>query len=332
MSDESWELHPKVHPMTVDTFLDVMTDLGSATDRLRDRKWLSDSDGGRRIFQSIVRQMSVPVRKLCLDGNGALLKKTIASPTFYPLGGPKGRYRRATISWRTQRQQLSLGHADGTRQTVVVPETKHEIEIGRLYGVDFLEQGWCTVHSPFDPTARAVPLDTWLEAKALQVNSASYTIEETLRLVADYEGAHTGELPALTAVGVNPENIDRGRNMKYRLANSVYFGCLSYVQIVTLYAAVYIAWQTQQLLAKSSNTLAGLDASSVERLIRHVRTDLVLRAQVANATHPMIVVGKSDVVGSRRRSPVYRFWSGSPQWDGPAPNPQRSDLASGRPA
>lgn len=332
MHHESWQLHPKVHPMTVDTFLDVITDLGSAAERLREKKWLSDSDGGRRTLQSVVRQMSVPVRKLCLDRGGALLKRTIANPTFLPLGGSKGHYRRAKMSWRTKRLEWVLGYADGQRKIVAVPETEHETEIGRLYGVDFLDQGWCAIHSPFDPTARAVSLDTWLEAKALQVNSASYTVREALRLVADYEGAHTGELPAWTAIGVNPEDMDRGRNMKYRLANSVRFGCLSYVQIVTLYAGLYLAWQTQQLLAKSANTLAGLDASPVERLIRHLRTDVVLRARMVNATHPMIVVGKSDVAGSRRRSPVYRLWSGSPQWDTPVPDPQGSDVAADRPA
>ena len=199
-------------------------------------------------------------------------------------------------------------------QTVVVPETKHEIEIGRLYGVDIIEDGWCTIHSPFDLNACPVPLDIWIEAKALQVNSVSYTIRDLLRLVADYEGAHTNELPAWVAVGVNPEDIDRGRNMKYCLVNSVYFGCLSYLHVISLYTALYVTGQIRQLLAKSANTLAGVDASAVERSIRNIRTDLFLRARIVNATREMIVVGKSNVAGSRRRSPVYRIWSGSPEW------------------
>ena len=160
--------------------------------------------------------------------------------TFHPLGGQKGRYRRATLSWRSERQEWILTYANGKKEPVVVPETQHEIEIGRLYGIDFLEDGWCTIHSPFDLMARPVPLDAWLDTKALQVNSVSYTVKDTLRLVADYEGAHTNELPALVAVGVNPEAFDKGRNMKYRLVNSVYFGCLSYVHIVALYTALYL--------------------------------------------------------------------------------------------
>ena len=92
-------------------------------------------------------------------------------------------------------------------------------------------------------------------------------------------------------------------------------------------SAFYVTGQMQQLLAKCGNTLAGVDAFSVERSIRHVRTDLVLRARIVNATQEMIAVGKSNVPESRRRRPVYRLWSGSPQWDAPIPDPNSSDRA-----
>ena len=327
MSDPSWQLHPNAHPMTVGTLLDSVMDLSSAAEGLLDKKSLFDTDGGWRVLQAVVRQISVPLRKLCLDGEGALLKKTIASPTFPPLGGEKSRYGCATISWRSERREAVFTYANGKKETVVVPETKHEIEIGRLYGVDFLEDGWCTIQSPFDLMARPVPLDAWLGARALQVNSVSYTVKDALRLVADYEGAHANELPAWVAVGVNPEDIDKGRNMKYRLVNSVYFGCLSYVHVVALYTALYLTRQMQQLFAKSASTLAGVDASPVERSIRHIRTDLVLHARIVNGAHEMIVVGKSDVPRNRRRRSVYHLWSGSPQWDSPALDPDSSDQA-----
>ena len=324
MSERSWQLHLNVHPMTVGTLLDAMMDLGSAAEGLLNKKSLFDTEGGWRVLQTVVRQVSVPLRKLCLDGEGALLKKTIASPTFPPLGGQKSRYGRTTISWRSERREVVFTYANGKKETVVVPESKQEIEIGRLYGIDFLEDGGCTIHSPFDFTAHPVSMGAWLGAKALQVNSVSYTVEDALRLVANYEGAHTNELPALVAVGVNPEDIDKDGNMKYRLVNSVYFGCLSYVHVVALYTALYLTGQMQQLLVTSDSTLAGVDASAVERAIRRIRTDLVCRARIVNATHEMVVVGKSDVPGNRRRSPVYRLWSGSPQWDAPVPDPDPS--------
>ena len=320
MADSAWQLHPNVHPMTVGVLFDSVMELGFAVEGLLGKKALFDSDGGGRVLQTIVRQISVPLRKLCLDGEGALLERTISNPTFHPLGGQKGQYHRTTMSWRSERREAVFTYADGKKETVVVPETKHEIEIGRLYGVDFLKDGWCTIHSPFDLSERPVPLDAWLQAKAFQVNSVSYTIRDELRLVADYEGAHTNELPAWVAVGVNPEDIDKGRKMKYRLVNSVYFGCLSYAHVVALYAALYLTRQMQQLLAESGSTLVGVDASPVARAIRNIRTDLVFRARIVNATHELIVVGKSDVPG-RRRQPVYRLWSGSARWDAPVAPP-----------
>ena len=327
MSDPSWQLHPNVHPMTVGTFLDSVMDLGSAAKGLLDKKSLFNTDGGWRVVQGIVRQMSVPLRKLLLDDEGALFKKTIASPVLPPLGGKKGRYRCATMSWRSERREAVLTYANGKQETIIVPETKHEIEIGRLYGVDFLEDGWCLIHSPFDLTARPVLLDPWLGTKALQVNSIGYTVKDAIGLVADYEGAHANELPALVAVGVNPDDVDKGRNKTYRLANSVYFGCLSYPHLLALYTALYITERFRELLAKSGNTLVGVDASTVERSIGDIRTDLVMRARIVNATHEMIIVGKSNVPGKRRRRQVYRLWSGSRQWDTPAPNLGPSDQA-----
>ena len=290
-------------------------------------KSLLHTDRGWRVVQEVVRRISVPLRKLLLDDEGALLKKAIDSSVFPPLGGKKGRYRRATMAWRTERRECVLRDANRKRETVVVPETKHEIEIGRLYGVDFLEDGWCAIHSPFDLMARPVPMDAWLGAQALQVNFVSYTVKDALGLVADYEGAHANPLPAWIPFGVNPEDIDRGRNMKFSLVNAVYIGCLSYPHVVALYTALYLTERMRQLLAKSAGTLAGVDASVVERSIREIRTDLVVRAQVINATHELIVVGTSNVPGNCRRSPVYRLWSSSRQWDAPAPDPGTPDQA-----
>ena len=322
-----WQLKSQLHPMTVSTLLDCVTELGAATQGLFDKRPLFETDGGARILQSIVRQMSVPVRKLCLDDDGALLKKVIANPSFHPLGGNKARYRRASMSWRTQRQEFELGYANGKREAVVVPETDHAIEIGRLYGVDYAEDGWCTIHSPFHLSAAPIPFDTALDAKILQVNSVSYTVRDALSLVVDYEGAHTNEKPAFVSVGVNPDDFDRGRNMKYRLINCVYFGCLSYAHIVVMYSALYIIRRMQRLLAQRAavERFPEVHVPSVAALIEHIPTDVSFRARIVNATHEMIVVGKSNALDSRRRQPVYRIWSGSPGWDAPVPGASRSE-------
>ena len=109
----------------------------------------------------------------------------------------------------------------------------------------------------------------------------------------------------------------RAGEKKYRLVNAVYFGSLSYAHVLTLYTALYITGQMQRLLARSANSLAGVDASPLERSIRNIRTDLLSRARIVKTTQEMIVVGNSHIPGNRRRRPVYRLWSGSPQWNVP---------------
>ena len=133
MSERSWQLHPNVHPMTVSTLLDAMMDLGSAAEGLLDKKSLFDTEGAGACSRPSSARSQFPCGSSALDGEGALLKKAIASPTFPPLGGQKSRYGRTTISWRSERREVVFTYANGKKETVVVPESKQEIEIGRLY-------------------------------------------------------------------------------------------------------------------------------------------------------------------------------------------------------
>ena len=271
--------------------------------------------------------MSVPLRKLCIASEGSLLKRVILNPSFPPLGGTKGRYRKATIRWQTPRREWVLGYEDGRKDNVVVPEAEHEIEVGRLYGVEFVEEGWCMVHSPFDLASEPVEMDDWLNMKVLQVNSVAYTVRDAVKIVADYEGAHLNDLPTWIAVGVNPEDIDKGRNMKYRLANSVYFGCFSYVQIITLFAGLFLLRKMQQLLVANGGHFNGVNASILETLVRGINTDFLGRARLVRNCHEMIVSGKSNATPPiRTRRPAYRLWSGSKEWDAPI-----TDRTSGQP-
>ena len=70
---------------------------------------------------------------------------------------------------------------------------------------------------PFDETGGGTGMDTWLATKILQVNSIGYTVRDALKLVADFEGAHTSDqLPAFVAVGVKPDDMDKGASKRYR--------------------------------------------------------------------------------------------------------------------
>ena len=318
VSYQSWVLNARAHPLTVNKTIDCIVEIIGAIRNLTERKELIGANEGWRIIQALVRQLSVPVRKLCIDDRGSLLKGVVVNPMFHQLGGIKGKFRRTTIKWRVPKREWVLGYEDGRRENVVVPETEHEIEIGRLYGVEFLEDGWCRIGIPFDLVSEPIQMDDWLKYKVLQVNSVGYTLKDALKLVADYEGAHTNDLPAFIAVGVNPEDIDKGRNMKYRLTNAVHFGCLSYIQLVTLYTGLYVIRRIQELIEENGYSLNGVDVKELANLLRGVQTDYSVRARLVQNCNEMVFAGKKDAVSnSRTRRPVYHLWSGSKEWDAP---------------
>ena len=304
--------------MTVNAMLECVTELTTAAQRLPFATSKTDESTARVLLRTAVRQMSVPIRKLCLDGNMSLLQRVILEPMFLPTGGTKAKYSRAELKWRTPHEEWVLGFEGGRKEEVVVPESEHEISIGRLYGVEFQEGGWCVIKSPFNETGIPIKFDAWLTTKILQVNSIGYSIRDTLKLVADFEGAHTSDhLPAFVAVGVRPEDMGKGTSKRYRMANCVYFGCLSYIHLVVVYSGLYIIRMMQELVQRHPLCKEGVDISGVANIIAAARTNLVARSQIVNCCHEMIVVGKSNLPGAEQRKSIYRIWSGCEEWDKP---------------
>ena len=314
-----WNWNKAVHPMTVNAMIECITELATAAQQLAIVYSGSNESTAPLLLRTAVRQMSVPIRKLCLDGQDRLLQRVVSDPQFLSVGGKKGKFGKATMKRRTQRQEWVLGFEDGRREQVIVPEIEHEIQIGRLYGIEFQEGGWCQVTSPFDESGSPLSMENWLDMKILQVNSVGYSVGDALKLVADFEGAHTNadRLPAVVAVGVRPDDIDRGAGKRYRMANCVHFGCLSYVQLVVIYSGLYIIRMMKELVTSHDLRKDGVDTSGVAELISPVRTDLSARSRILDSCHEMIVVGKSNVPGAERQPTVYRVWSGSEDWDRP---------------
>ena len=304
--------------MTVNAMLQCVTELATAAQQLPIATSQSDESTALLLLQTAIRQMSVPIRKLCLEGENNLLQRVISAPQFLSFGGEKGEYSKATMKWRTQRQEWVLGYEDGRKQQVIVPKSEHEIQIGRLYGIEFQEDGWCQIRSPFDRSGRPIGMDTWFSTKILQVNSIGYTVRDALKLVADFEGAHTSDqLPAFVAVGVKPDDMDKGARKRYRMANCIYFGCLSYIQLVVMYSGLYIIRMMQELVQNRPFRKEGVNLSGVAGIISPVRTDLSARSRIVNGCHEMIVVGKSNAPGAERQPTIYRIWSGCEEWDKP---------------
>ena len=304
--------------MTVNAILNCVTELATAAQGLSIAAKQTNESTALLLLQTAVRQMSVPIRKLCLDNNGDLLRRTITEPRFLPMGGEKGKFSKLTMKWRTQRHEWVVGREGGGKEEVIVPETEYEIEIGRLYGIEFQEDGWCQIRSPFDGAGSGVDMDSWLATKVLQVNSVGYTVGDALTLVANYEGAHTNDgLPAFVAVGVSPDDFDKGASKRYRMANSVYFGCLSYIHLVVVYSGLYIIRMMQELIKDRPLSKEGVNVAGVGEIMAGVELDLSARSRIVNGCSEMILIGKSNMPGAWRKQPVYRIWSGCEEWDKP---------------
>ena len=318
MDNVKWSWKEKADPMTVNAMLNCVTELATAAQRLQIATKQSDESTVLHLLQATVRQMSVPIRKLCLDGKNDLLQRTIEEPLFLPMGGEKGKFSKATMTGKTQRREWVLEYEGGRKEEVIVPEYEHKIEIGRLYGIKFQEDGWCQIRSPFDRIGSGIDMDTWLATKILQVNSIGYTVRDALKLVADFEGAHANnQLPAFVAVGVKPDDVAKGAKKRYRMANCVYFGCLSYIHLVVIYSGLYIIWMMKKLIQERPLSKDGVNVAGVAEIMAAVKLDFSARSRIVNGCSEMIFIGKSNVPGAGRKQNIYRIWSGCEEWDKP---------------
>ena len=165
-------------------------------------------------------------------------------------------------------------------------------------------------------------MDAWLAAKILQVNSIGYTVRDALKLVADFEGAHTNDgLLPFVAVGVKPDDVDKGASKRYRMANSVYFGCLSYIHLVVIYSGLFIIQMVQKLIEERPHSKDGVNVTGIAKIAAAVELNLSARSPIVNNCSEMIVVGTSNVIGAERKQRKYRIWSGSEEWDKPVATP-----------
>ena len=135
---QPWSLENPTHPTNADALVNCVTEIAMGFRAMTELASNSEPKARERLWDtalSVIRQMSVSIRKLCLDEQGASLRRAVGNPTMHPLGGAKGRYRKVTVTWkvpvRRERRVLSVGEIP-TRQLsfqpvaigTVVEETK----------------------------------------------------------------------------------------------------------------------------------------------------------------------------------------------------------------
>ena len=129
--DAAWMFREGVNTEHVFEFLLCVVDITDTLTNLKD----ADKANGALIAISAARRISIPLRKLLLDGNGHLFKNCFAEPNLHPLTPPSPTDRPVTFVQKFNRPTMELGFADGKRTTVQIPEYEQRTTIHPLYGV-----------------------------------------------------------------------------------------------------------------------------------------------------------------------------------------------------
>lgn len=266
-----WTFPKPVDSLALTNLEDCISDLIDATRELHRRRDIEHDTQGL-ILRRAVRKMAVPIRKLIIDNDGQLLKKCVVHPMMHKLGEPCGPPRVAKIVFSTPKRDLIIGSADGSTQAVAVPPAQHTIVVGRLRGIERKRNQSkpnnvvVRITSPFDTNQETVGLDEWMNKRILQVNSVGYRPKDLLKLIGNYEGAHTNQFISMVAAGVKPEHIHKGPAMKYQLLNAVVFGQTTYSQIFVLATGLYLLDRLCELL-RSDDYLNSVEKSPIAKEI-----------------------------------------------------------------
>ena len=289
-----WEPNRRADALVLRNFADCILDIRDAAQTL-ERKEEIMGDTQHILLKQTVRKVSVAVRKLCLDGGGRLVRRCIDAPALQPVqkvkDGPTLR-----LDQKRPGFQGRMVRADGREADFEFPEATHQISLSPLPGVEFGQPPpACTIRPPFDGDRSGLRFRQWLKQKVLQIDSVTYTAETLLRLVANYEGAHTSEHLTLVPSGLDVNQVDTGNEMQYRLGNLILFGGLSYAQYFTLYTGLQVMFQARYVTPRILNAESG-QALSADREIRPTGDELVIRGpvfstKVAYAGHPLFVFG-----------------------------------------
>ena len=293
-----WQIRPNVHPTTVLTLLECVTEVASALEEFGQIARQHPPSGVLMLAKT--RQISVALRKILLDGNGTLLKRCIGNPEMHPMKAPieDAKTLRGTESFKEQ--EFVLSFADGSSSTLKIPAFKHTVSVHPLYGIHHESESRSILFSPFDTTAKTVKFSKWMNTKLLEVNSMQFDTRSVLHLMAVNEGAHTNE--RLSFIG--PVLPDEDNDTRYAVIDSIKFGVFSYIELFSLFAGLYLVNRVREMLGSIASTDSDPRAKEMCHLIHLYPRDFPLRmnSSVSIAANPFYVLGENrELVGDFSR-------------------------------
>ena len=238
-----WKIARKVNHRSLYRYLECVMGIAQELNDLRDR-----SLAGRKsapLAVRAIRNISTELRKLCLDGNGSLLKRCISVPDFHVLAPPESSANIASYILHCKEVEVALTFTDGSERKYVRPAYNYTTTIHPLHGVWHVRDDLFRIRNPFQKCGPKIRFGKWAEQKVLQVDHHTFTTRELLKIVADSEGAHVDESVPLAAT---TKHLKNRRDNRYPTVSAIKFGNLSYPQIFVLYTGLYIANRTKEAL------------------------------------------------------------------------------------
>ncbi len=296
---ETWTFRENVNVQHVLNFFLCIADI---CDALSEIKNADQSNAGVRGLVS-ARRISVPLRKLLLDGNGYLLKSCFSDPNLHALKPPVPDQRSVTIVQNFQRPAMTFGWADGKKSTIEIPEYQQRTTIQPLYGICHAQDDEFLIDMPFDYERDPLKFQAWANTKVLEVDGHMFTSKDLLREIANNEGAHIGDGIKLALPNSSSAQFDHQKNLRYKAVNAVKFGTLSYAHLFCIWTGLYLAYRSKGLvdmLPFDTATNAAL-ADMREKITKGPST-MSGRMRMENQTYHGLLIGsdgnlRSDSIG-----------------------------------
>ena len=278
--------------------LDFLFCIEDIIDAANELKSAGETNAVLRAISS-ARRMSVPLRKLLLDGNGHLFKSCFMDPGLHPLKKPTPGKQPITFVQKFKRPEMTLGWADGSKETIEVPEYEQKTTIHPLYGVHHSRDQEFVIEMPFDYDSNPLKFRAWMNTKVLEVDGMLFSAKDLLREVVNNEGAHIGEGIKFALPDTSTLSMDSQKNKRYKAVNAVKFGGLSYAQLFCLWTGIYLAHRSKALISDlpfdySTNT-ATVD---ICKKIDQSPKELSGRGKVENQTYHALIIGSDNKLRS----------------------------------
>ncbi|MDE0630653.1 MAG: hypothetical protein OXH73_04040 [Caldilineaceae bacterium] len=246
-----WNINERASHSDLRSFLQAVVNISLTLQNVDKRQFNAQETSSVVVLPQVIfvaESMSIAIRKLMLGGRKALLRKCIHKPDFHPLALFSS-FASVTITWPGERVRVDVSHQDGRNEKVELPVIDHFTIIYPVYGIHHVRGMTFGIHDPFDYNSEPIKVTKWLNTRVVEIDGQQFSAEQVLRFMANKEGAHSEDNPAM----IFPKGYDGIMNQmkwdkSHSLFNEIKFGELTYLHLFTLFTGFYVVNMVKTIL------------------------------------------------------------------------------------